>query len=76
MGVYISCAKFAVFCSTENSVNYRDIWDSSFPSGQAIRIKIVYLASSKNGNNADMDIIPQSLFCRKTQNFPCSFSPS
>ena len=51
-------SKFAVFRGTEKSVNYRDILDCRVSPGQATRIKIVYLTSSKDGDYADIDIIP------------------
>ena len=52
-------AKIAVFRSTEKSVNYQDILDCRVSSGQATGIKIVYLTSSKNGDYANMNIIPR-----------------
>ena len=49
------------------------ILDCCFPSSQAIRIKIVYLASFKNGDNTDMNTIPQILVFRKTNNCFATF---
>ena len=53
--------KSAVFRSTENSVNHQDILDCRVSSGHATGIKIVYLTSPKNGDYANMNIIPQKL---------------
>ena len=39
-------------------------------------IRIVYLTSSKNGDYADIDIIPQKLVSLKTENFLPIFCPS
>ena len=66
-------AKIALFRSTEKSVNYQDILDCHVSSGQATGIKIVYLTSFKNGDYADIDIIPQKLVFWKTENFLPNF---
>ena len=68
-------AKIALFRRTEKSVNYQDILDCRVSSGQATGIKIVYLTSSKNGDYADIDIIPQKLVSLKTENFLPIFCP-
>ena len=67
--------KLAVFRSTENYVNYRDILDCHVSSGQATGIKVVYLTPSKNGDYADVDIIPQKLVFLKKENFLPNFCP-
>ena len=36
-------------------------------------MKYIFLDSSKNGEYADIDIIPQRPFFQKTENFPESF---
>ena len=54
--------KIAVFCSTEKSLNYRDILDCHVCSGQATGIKLeLELTSSKSGDYADIDINLQKL---------------
>ena len=59
----------------KKSVNYQDILDCHVSSGQATGIKIVYLTSSKNGDHADIDSIPQKLVFLKTENFLPNFRP-
>ena len=59
----------------KKSVNYQDILDFRVSSGQATGIRIVYLTSSKNGDYADIDIIPQKLSFLKTENFLLIFCP-
>ena len=59
----------------KKSVNYQDILDCRVSSGQATGIKIIYLTSSKNGDYADIDIIPQKLVFLKTENFLPNFCP-
>ena len=66
-------AKFAVFRGTEKSVNYQDILDCCVSPERAMRIKIVYLTSSKDGDYADIYIIPQKLVFLKTGNFLLNF---
>ena len=61
--------KFAIFRSMEKSVKYRDILDCHVLSGRPTGIKVVFLASSKNGNYADMNIIPQILVFLQTEKF-------
>ena len=61
--------KFAVFRSTEKSINYQDILDCRVSSGQATGIKILYLISSKNADYADINIIPQKLVFWKMKNY-------
>ena len=51
-------SKINLFLSTEKSVNYQDILDYHVSSDQAMGMKIGYLTSSKNGDYADIDIIP------------------
>ena len=41
----------------ENSVNLRHILDPSGSPGQAIRMKVIFLASSKSGEYDDKNII-------------------
>ena len=45
--------KLAVLGCTEKSANYEEILDCCVTSGQATEMKIVFLASSKNGDYAD-----------------------
>ena len=67
--------KFTVFHCSENVVNQRNIRDCFVVSGQEIRIKIVYLGSSKNEDHADIIyIIPQTLGFLKAEGFLCIFS--
>ena len=47
--------------AAHSSVNHQDILDFHVSSGQATGIRFVYLTSSKNGDYANMNIIPQKL---------------
>ena len=68
--------KSVVFYPYENPVNLRHILDPPGSPGQAMRMKVVFLASSKSGEYADVNIVPYKLVFRKTENFLGFFSPS
>ena len=42
-------------------------------SGYETRMKYIFLDSSKGGEYADIDIIPEELVFQKTENFPAFF---
>ena len=50
--------KIAVFYSCEKSVNHWDTLASPVSSGQEAGIEVIFLASSKNGEYAHINIIP------------------
>ena len=62
-----------MFYPYENPVNLRHILDSPGPPGQAIMIKVIFLASSKNGEYNDTNIISWILVFQKTENFSAFF---
>ena len=60
--------KLTVFHADGNLVNS---WHNScVSSGQKISMKYIFLDSSKNGEYADINIIPQRPFFQKAANFP------
>ena len=61
-----STYKFTGLYGCVNSVNDRNILASYVFPVHATWLKIIYLASSKNGEYADINNVPKILFLRKT----------
>ena len=70
-----STQKSVVFYPYENSINLHHILDPPGTPGQAIRMKVIFLASSKIGEYDDISIISWILIFQKTGNFLHIFSP-